>query len=90
MSINFNKEAGVSMVDLKSYTCDDCGHDIFVPGYILKRIPGLLSKSGKEESYSIPIFMCAKCHHVNEDNAPAILRKNKINRYEEESGETSQ
>jgi len=56
-------------VDLKNainMECEVCQNDHFVPAFIIKKIPALLSPSGQEMIVPIQVFKCDKCHHVNE------------------------
>lgn len=54
-------------------TCT-CGNKIWMQGYILKKISSLISQTGREETLTIPIFICSKCGEV----APMIKNDEKF------------
>lgn len=41
----------------------ECGNETFVPGYIVKKIPGMLVGASDEKEVGVPVkvFLCAKC-----------------------------
>lgn len=47
--------------------CPNCGNKIFVEAAILKKLSPILSLTGKEELYPIPVFVCSKCGTVPEE-----------------------
>lgn len=47
--------------------CPNCGNKIFVEAAILKKLSPILSPTGKEELYPIPVFVCSKCGTVPEE-----------------------
>ena len=51
-------------------TCDECGNDIFVQVYKMRKLSALLSPTGQESMIPIQIFACAKCGHVNKGFLP--------------------
>lgn len=56
-------------VDLKeapSIACDTCETTHFVPAFIIKQVPALMSPTGKEALVPIQVFKCGKCNHINE------------------------
>lgn len=59
---NGKTQIRVNVWEHDSVKCDACGHDIFVPASIFKRIPGLLVGTGaKEHIQPVPVYICAKC-----------------------------
>ena len=55
----------VNVWDYPSVVCDSCGHEIFVPAVIFKRISGIAVGMGnKEITQPVPIYVCAKCGDV--------------------------
>lgn len=77
----------VNPLKYPSVKCDKCGHEVFVTGYILKTIPGVVVGSGnKDERYPIPVFICAKCGEVEPEMRAQIEKGNK---YQEENKEAS-
>ncbi len=47
--------------------CPNCGNKVFVEAAILKKLSPILSPTGKEELYPIPVFVCSKCGTVPEE-----------------------
>lgn len=61
------------MKGFKTVECD-CGGKLFESGIIVKKIPGLLSPTGKEEVYPMEVLVCKKCGKVpSELNVNGIL-----------------
>lgn len=63
--------------DLKQttgYTCQKCGHDVFVPVVFLRRIPGLLVGSAQDQVFPIQTFSCVKCNETQKDMIPKELQ----------------
>ena len=46
-----------------SEICSECGSEVFVPGVIMKKVPGVLLGEGSVEFIPVPIkvAVCAKC-----------------------------
>lgn len=45
-----------------SEKCDECGHEVFVPGLIFKLVPGvMLGQGASTVPYPIKVACCAKC-----------------------------
>ena len=44
--------------------CPNCGNKFFVETYALKRISAILSPTGEEELFPIPVYTCSKCGTV--------------------------
>ena len=56
-------------VDIKSaqdVECEECSNNQFVPVFLMKRVPALLSPTGKDTMIPIQVFKCDKCSHINE------------------------
>ena len=69
--------SGVAILDSPNCVCE-CGHKVFRERMVLKRISQLISPSGREELYPIPIFVCDKCGKIlsepmGADNAAKLL-----------------
>lgn len=44
-------------------TCAECGHNVFIPGIIFKKIPGMLAGDATRKFVLFPVKVacCAKC-----------------------------
>ena len=53
----------ISRKDNKTEICSECGSEVFVPGVIMKKVPGVLLGEGGVEFIPVPIkvAVCAKC-----------------------------
>ena len=56
--------------------CDECSNTIFQEGTLLRKASKILIGSHQDALVPIPVFVCSKCGHVNEEFLPAELRKN--------------
>lgn len=56
--------------DLENIVCENCGGRFFRQVHAFKRVPQLLSQSGKEEIIPVPTFRCDDCGHINEEFMP--------------------
>ena len=52
-----------------SEVCPECQNEVFVPGVILKKVPGILLGAG-EETVTVPIkvAVCSKCGTLSESD----------------------
>lgn len=62
---NVNMPA-VNPLDYPSEVCPNCGCEIFVPGIIFKKIPGVLIGQGSDDTQvPLKIFYCANCRELS-------------------------
>tara|TARA_R100000455_G_C6175839_1_gene55515 strand:+ start:118 stop:339 length:222 start_codon:yes stop_codon:yes gene_type:complete len=50
--------------------CENCGGDVFVPAFLLRKVSALVSPTAKDTVLPVQLFACIKCNHVNEDMLP--------------------
>lgn len=58
--------------------CPNCGSKLFAEAVVLKKLSPIISPTGKEELYPIPVYACVKCQTVPDEytskhNAKHIL-----------------
>lgn len=59
-----------------SEKCENCGSEVFLPGVMFKRIPGLLIGAGTEEvDVPIKVAVCAKCGTLSPSDAKMLKEK---------------
>jgi hypothetical protein len=58
-----------NLIDL---TCDECNGKIFRLVQMFKRVPALISQTGKEQIVPIQIFRCDDCGHINAEFLPNL------------------
>jgi hypothetical protein len=55
-------------------TCDECGHEVFQEGMMLRKVSKFLTGNPQDGLVPIPIFMCSKCGGVNQEFLPKELQ----------------
>lgn len=60
--------------DTEAIKCEHCGGEVFEEGVMLRRVPALLTGTGKPGVIPVPVFICSKCGHVNSEFIPADLK----------------
>ena len=70
----------ISLKDTTEVVCDNCNHNVFHMGILLRKISPFLTGTGKP-SY-LPIdniaFYCVKCGSVNKEFIPTELQQGNI------------
>ena len=74
--------------------CPNCGSKLFTEAVVLKKLSPIISPTGKEELYPIPVYVCAKCQTVPEEylakhNAKRILGEEEADEIGEEPTKSS-
>lgn len=65
----------ISLDKTTPIVCDECSNTIFQEGTLLRKASKILIGSHQDALVPIPVFVCSKCGHVNEEFLPAELRK---------------
>lgn len=60
----------VSLDQTLPVECEECGGIVFQEGLMVRKVSGILVGTGKPTYIPIPVFMCAKCGHVNLEFLP--------------------
>ena len=60
----------VSLKDTTPIICEECGHNVFQEGVILRKISRFVTGTSQDALMPIPVFSCSKCGHVNEEFMP--------------------
>jgi hypothetical protein len=55
-------------------TCDECGHEVFQEGMMLRKVSKFLTGNPQDGLVPIPVFVCQKCQHVNQEFLPKELQ----------------
>ena len=71
----FNGKVNINPSDLQTLSCSKCSNDKFDQVFMVKKIPALLSPTGKQILLPIPVFQCTSCEHVSEEMYPEELEK---------------
>ena len=75
--MNNNVKLNVSLDKTVAMTCDECGHDVFQEGMMLRKVSKFLTGNAQDGLVPIPVFMCSKCSHINNEFLPKELQTNK-------------
>ena len=65
----------ISLDKTTPIVCDKCSNTIFQEGTLLRKASKILIGSHQDALVPIPVFVCSKCGHVNEEFLPVELRK---------------
>lgn len=60
----------VALKDTAPITCEECGHEVFQEGVLLRKISRFVTGTSQDALMPIPVFTCAKCGHVNAEFMP--------------------
>jgi hypothetical protein len=52
--------------ELDDVSCDECGNFTFAQVVLMKRMPQLISPTGKEAFIPMQVYACNSCGHINE------------------------
>lgn len=69
--------------------CPKCGSKVFREAIILKKLPALVSPTGKEELYPIPVYVCDKCGTIPDEFVNKSAAKEILGETEEKKEESS-
>jgi uncharacterized Zn finger protein len=64
----------VSLDKTVAMTCDECGHEVFQEGMMLRKVSKFLTGNAQDGLVPIPVFQCTKCGHVNQEFLPKELQ----------------
>jgi len=58
-------QMNVDVSNAETLKCEECGNILWIQSFIVKRIPALMSPSGKEMLAPIEVFSCGNCGAIN-------------------------
>ena len=67
-----------SLADTTPVVCEKCGGEIFEQGLILREVSPLMTGTGQPGIIPVPVFLCAKCGHVNSKFLPEELKNGPV------------
>jgi len=50
--------------------CESCEGEVFQEGFLLRKVSKVLIASDKDQYMPIPVMVCVKCDHVNQEFLP--------------------
>jgi hypothetical protein len=57
--------------------CKSCGHNVFIPGAMFRKISKLISQTPKDAIIPIEVYLCGDCGEIQEDLLPDELKLEK-------------
>ena len=57
----------VNLSEAETIKCEHCGNILFIESYVLKRVSGILSGTGKDIIAPLQMFSCGQCGAVQKD-----------------------
>jgi len=66
----------ISLDKTTEIICDECGNNTFIEGMILRKASRFITGTSQDAMIPIPVFICNKCGHVNQEFLPMQLRNN--------------
>jgi len=63
-------QANIDISKADDVKCAECGHDVFIPVFMIKKVSAIMSPNGQEIIAPVQVFGCNKCGHVNEEIMP--------------------
>lgn len=73
---NILNQPRISLNETTGVTCEDCGNDIFVTGFIIRKVSRLVTGGAQDGIVPVNAFICSKCGAVLEDLLPEGIREN--------------
>lgn len=68
----------ISLQNTEAVKCDKCGGEVFEQAVMLRKVSALMTGTGQPGIIPIPVFICSKCGHVNDEFIPQDLKNNGI------------
>lgn len=60
-------DAAKAIYKSPNVVCPKCGSKVFNEAVILKKVSAIVSPTGKEEIYPIPVYVCSKCGTIPQE-----------------------
>lgn len=78
LNTNYSPNISFNPFQYPSEICPNCGCEIFTPGVIMKKVPGVVLGAGSEEvTVPIKVAICAKCGTLSETDKKMIDEETK-------------
>jgi len=68
-------QLNISLDKTTAATCDACQNEVFQEGVLLRKASRFLTGTAQDALIPIPVFVCSKCGHVNEEFMPKQLKQ---------------
>lgn len=64
----------LSLADTTPVKCEACGGEVFEQALMLRKVSPILTGNGQPGIVTVPVFICSKCGHVNQEFLPRELQ----------------
>jgi len=68
-------QLNISLDKTTASSCDECQNEVFQEGVLLRKASRFLTGTAQDALIPIPVFVCSKCGHVNEEFMPKQLKQ---------------
>ena len=68
LNVNINPDL------VEAVKCESCEGESFAACYIIKKVPALVSPTGKEMMMPVETFSCLGCGHINKEFVPDLKK----------------
>lgn len=58
--------------------CDQCGHNVFIPGAMFRKISKIQAGTPKDAVIPIDIFLCGECGRINRELLPEQIKLKEV------------
>ena len=55
------RQVNVNIMELDSIKCNECGSEYWEEAMLIKKIPAVISESGREQISPVPCLLCKGC-----------------------------
>jgi uncharacterized Zn finger protein len=69
------QQLNISLDKTTASSCDECQNEVFQEGVLLRKASRFLTGTAQDALIPIPVFVCSKCGHVNEEFMPKQLKQ---------------
>lgn len=69
------QQLNISLDKTTAASCDECQNEVFQEGVLLRKASRFLTGTAQDALIPIPVFVCSKCEHVNEEFMPKQLKQ---------------
>ena len=66
------QQINIDITQTTEVLCNECGHNVFTQGVMIRKLSAILSPNGQESLIPIPVFECSKCGGVNKEFLPKL------------------
>ena len=68
------QQLNISLDKTTAVVCEKCDSSSFVEGTLLRKASRFVTGTAQDALIPIPVFVCSKCGHVNEEFLPMQLK----------------